>query len=40
MKEPQLPYKKMLFTFTDKRDKILIFTGTIFAILCGIGMPS
>jgi hypothetical protein len=40
MKEPQIQYRKMLFTFADKKDKLLIFLGTIFAILCGVGMPS
>ena len=34
LKEPQLQYRKLLLTFTDKRDKLLIFLGTFFAMKC------
>lgn len=38
--EHSVSYRKMLFTFANKRDKFLISLGFMFAILCGIGMPS
>jgi len=30
----------MLMTFADNSDKALFIFGTIFAIICGFGMPS
>jgi hypothetical protein len=31
---------KILFTYADKVDKILLFIGFFCAILCGLGLPS
>ncbi|CDW84334.1 abc transporter [Stylonychia lemnae] len=34
------PYGKILLTYADKNDKIMITVGYIFSILTGIGLPS
>ena len=35
-----MPYKKILMTYADRTDKILICLGYFFAILTGLGIPS
>ena len=34
------PYGKILFTYADRNDKIMIYTGYFFSILTGIGLPT
>lgn len=35
-----VPYSKILFTYADRKDKLLIVIGLISSSLCGLGLPS
>ena len=39
-KQEAVPYSKILLTFADRSDKILMAGGYITAIITGIGLPS
>ena len=38
--EASAPYKKILLTFADRKDKIMMVFGYIFSIASGLGIPS
>lgn len=33
-------FSRILFHFSDKKDKLFLFIGFVCAILCGLGLPS
>lgn len=40
LKSQGIPYSKMLLTYADSYDKLLIFLGYFTAIVTGMAMPS